>query len=109
MNHLNRSSLATNFDPVMGDSASKSHNSFAATQALRLIRRALRGCAALGAAALALPLLLTGCGVTGAGSSVAASSSASSATGASIQGHVQGGQTPVVGTHVYLFAANRCV
>jgi len=106
MNHLNRSSLATNFDPVMGDSASKSHNSFAATQALRLIRRALRGCAALGAAALALPLLLTGCGVTGAGSSVAASSSASSATGASIQGRVQGGQTPVVGTHVYLFAAN---
>ena len=54
-------------------------------------------------AGMTLALLLTGCGVTGAGSSV---SSASSATGASIQGRVQGGQTPVAGTHVYLFAAN---
>ena len=53
-------------------------------------------------AGMTLAMLLTGCGVTGGSTSIASSS----ATGESIQGRVQGGQTPVIGTHVYLFAAN---
>ena len=49
-----------------------------------------------------LTVLLTGCGVTGGSTPIVSPS----VTGTSIQGRVQGGQAPVVGAHVYLFAAN---
>ena len=48
---------------------------------------------------LCLPLLLTGCSIT-------PTAPPSAATGRPITGHVHGGQQPIVGAHVYLFAAN---
>jgi hypothetical protein len=46
-----------------------------------------------------LPLILTGCTLNPTASPIASK-------GASIQGKVHGGQSPIVGAHVYLFAAN---
>ncbi len=50
------------------------------------------------ASLLTLVLALTGCGI--------APQSTASAAGAALQGRVQGGQQPVIGAQVYLFAAN---
>src|SRR5579884_243345 len=51
------------------------------------------------AAALCLPLLLTGCTLTNTGGP-------SPVQGAELRGSVHGGQQPIAGAHVYLFAAN---
>ena len=53
-----------------------------------------------GLSSVLLATFLTGCGVDSSGAS------ASAATAISIQGNVHGGQQPVVGSHVYLLAAN---
>jgi len=50
-------------------------------------------------ATLALPILLTGCALT-------PTAAPTTETGVAIQGRVHGGQQPIVGAHVYLFAAN---
>ncbi len=50
-------------------------------------------------AAAVLSLALTGC-------TIATTSSPDAASGAAIKGIVHGGQQPIVGAHVYLFAAN---
>ena len=51
------------------------------------------------AALLALPLVLTGC-------AVGPTTSPSPEPGVAVTGSVHGGQQPIVGAHVYLFAAN---
>lgn len=51
------------------------------------------------AVALCLPLVLTGCTLTSTDPPLPVQ-------GAAIQGSVYGGQQPIVGSHVYLFAAN---
>jgi hypothetical protein len=61
----------------------------------------MRLSAVLGFSALVSTLLLTGCS-----SFQTTASSSSLERGASVQGHVHGGQQPIVGAHVYLMAAN---
>ncbi|HWG18290.1 MAG TPA: hypothetical protein VN678_10530, partial [Acidobacteriaceae bacterium] len=51
-------------------------------------------------AALCLPLVLTGCTLTNTGTP-------SPVQGATISGSVHGGQQPIAGSHVFLFAANE--
>jgi len=51
-------------------------------------------------ALISLPLVLTGCSFS------PNSASSSPGAGLAIQGKVYGGQQPLVGAHVYLFAAN---
>ena len=50
-------------------------------------------------ATLSLPLLLTGCALTN-------TATPTTSAGALLKGNVHGGQQPVTGAHVYLFAAN---
>jgi hypothetical protein len=92
--HDNNFVFETAFHNQFGQQAGKFLDSLLAMSSRRAI--------GLLCAAMTLTLLLTGCGVTGGSTPILSSST----TGESIQGRVQGGQTPVVGTHVYLFAAN---
>ena len=52
------------------------------------------------AAVFCLPLVLTGCTLS------PTTTETSPAAGVAIQGVVRGGQQPIVGAHIYLFAAN---
>ena len=58
----------------------------------------MRGFVAV-AVSLSLPLLLTGCALN-------TTAAPDLATGAQLQGIVHGGQQPIVGSHIYLLAAN---
>jgi len=58
----------------------------------------------LSLAAFCLTLLLTGCTVSSTAPLTPETGAAE--TGAAIQGNVRGGQQPIVGAHVYLYAAN---